>query len=389
MQMYGQPNQGGIPAGFEQVAEGIFMNPRTGQMIDTQTGQTFASPDEFGSKLSQYEAPSQAKEPANQGSTAAGIGSALGGAGLYGMGGSGSAGATGTALAGSVPATPTIVGSQGVSGVGTAMNGGTMMADGTIVGGSGNGLLATAPGSMGAGFLPAAGVAAGALTGGLQAKGLYDAAKGDSMNFASQAALALPTFGLSFAYNPIKKMFGSKKAGERKARQAGRNNAEDAGLIEDGKYSLADGSGFDIAEFRKNTGKQAFDIDWAANDPERDVKVGAVNSLAAALAGKDQKLRSDLAGELYNAYGSSGDFWNNIKTAADKKGGANAWAGALQNNKGLKDTDRAVFMSGLDSIYNVDSRNKIQASVGGKAPSATKPMVQVKKPINPRLKGAR
>lgn len=51
--------------------------------------------------------------------------------------------------------------------------------------------------------LPAAGIAAGGLTAYESLKGAQNAAKGNKMSIAQQAALALPTFGLSLAYNHI------------------------------------------------------------------------------------------------------------------------------------------------------------------------------------------
>lgn len=52
------------------------------------------------------------------------------------------------------------------------------------------------------------GIMAGAYTGYQQAKGAQAALKGENMSLTQQAALALPTFGASFLYNPLKKAFG-------------------------------------------------------------------------------------------------------------------------------------------------------------------------------------
>lgn len=78
--------------------------------------------------------------------------------------------------------------------------------------GSGGGAAEAAPteGWLGGGSaLPtAAGIAAGAYTGFEQGKGLWDAAKGKDISGIGQAALALPTFGASLLWNPIKDKLG-------------------------------------------------------------------------------------------------------------------------------------------------------------------------------------
>jgi hypothetical protein len=259
--------------------------------------------------------------------------------------------------------------------------------------GIGSGLLAQAPGTagylgMGAGTLPVLGVAAGALTGGLQGKGLYDVVRGKDLNLGSQLALAGMTGGTSLLYNPVKKMFESKKAGERIARKGGRGTLQDLEFMGPDSKSIYKndlGLNFDIRDYKKNTGKDAYNIDFREGDSDQATKVGAVNAVAAAIAGKNGKLRSDLAGELYNANSSSGDFWENLRSSTDKAGGIDVWANQIQGNKGIKDADKAAFLSGLDSIYNVDSRNKIQGSVSKPQP---KPVAQVKpNPKNPWLKG--
>ena len=64
-----------------------------------------------------------------------------------------------------------------------------------------------APGA-GAGFLPAAGVAAGMYTGMEQGKGIGRIAKGDKLSAVQQAALFAPTGGASAVYNHARKLFG-------------------------------------------------------------------------------------------------------------------------------------------------------------------------------------
>lgn len=66
-----------------------------------------------------------------------------------------------------------------------------------------SGLTATAPGTVGASFLPALGIAAGAYTGMQQFGGAKNAFQGKKLTGMQQAALALPTFGASLLWNHI------------------------------------------------------------------------------------------------------------------------------------------------------------------------------------------
>ncbi len=77
---------------------------------------------------------------------------------------------------------------------------------GTTTAAANSGYLGGATGSL----LGAAGLAAGAYTGYQQFKGAKNVLKGGDLSTMQQIALALPTFGASFAYNPIKKKFFDK-----------------------------------------------------------------------------------------------------------------------------------------------------------------------------------
>lgn len=123
------------------------------------------------------------------------------------------------------PVAQTIAGGAGTTAhipVATAADGSTIMGIPLFNGGQGGdqlatqaapGILSQAPGTtvlgseMAGALLPAAGLAAGAYTGYQQLKGLQSAYKGKDLLFQQQAALALPTFGASFLYNPIKNKF--------------------------------------------------------------------------------------------------------------------------------------------------------------------------------------
>ena len=91
-----------------------------------------------------------------------------------------------------------------------AIGGAQATGAGTVLGGSqavgaGAGLIGLTGASP---FLGAAGLAAGAYTGYQQVKGLLNAGKGKDMSLLQETALAFPTFGLSYAWDPIKDAFG-------------------------------------------------------------------------------------------------------------------------------------------------------------------------------------
>lgn len=130
-----------------------------------------------------------------------------------------------------------------------------------------------APGSYGAGFLPAAGVAAGAYVGSQQIAGMMHLVEGDTLSVQEQAALALPTFFTSFLANPVSKYTGSGKDSGQAMRDGWRKGLDEIGLAKKkgGTYvvPLADGSeyniGIDGGEKLKNVDgseRNSFDIDW-------------------------------------------------------------------------------------------------------------------------------
>lgn len=385
---------------YHDLGGGYLTNPTTGEILNSNTGQVYPSADALRSEAASYQPSSQSQGATGQGGgaqggLASGLSSGVGAYGLYNA-------TTGGAAATTVAPAATSAGSYQLAGTLGSQGAADLSASGASTAGSS--LLSTAPGTAGASFLPAAGVAAGAVTGLYQGKGIANAIEKKDMSLAEETALALPTFGYSYAVDPVRKMFISKQKQEQKNRKDGRGGLQKLGFMGDDSrstYTNDLGLNFNIADYKKNTGKNAYNIDFNEGDADQAVKVGAVNSLAAAIAGGDKKLQSDLAGELYNANSSGGDFWANLQSSANKAGGVDAWSKAISEKKGIKDEDRAAFLSGLDSIYNVNSRNTIMASQG--KPTATnkpvnakpfpfsppiKPVVQ-NQSINPRLKGKR
>lgn len=141
---------------------------------------------------------------------------------------------------------------------------------------TGSGLLQTAPGTVGGSILPAAGIAAGAYTGYQQLQGARNALQGDDLTFQQQAALALPTFGTSFLYNPVKDYFGWgnqnrwKEEGDRLRRlqEQGVNIPQE--LID----SMPTGgrSTEDLVQLERDRGADEADIRFASSRDINDLK---------------------------------------------------------------------------------------------------------------------
>lgn len=371
----------------QQLTQNFAMDPSTGQIMDISSGRMYGSYAELGQEgqAQQMLEMLGAEQPKSQAPAVpgvAGIGSGAGSLGLGSMISSAFGGSAAAAPAASVP-------------IGSAIGGGTITTGATLPMTTGAATTGTAAAGSGlaAAALPAAGIAAGLGTGILQGKGVYDAVRGKDLSLASQAALALPTFGTSFLYNPVKKFFGSKREGERTARKQGRKSLQDAGLMgEDSRsiYSLADGSGYDI---RTAPDKRAYEIKLdSSGKPIGDQDaIGFLDAATRAMyGGKDNRLRTQMTGELYNSYNSNGKLSDNLKFMGDKLGGRDAIYAALAaaasdpKNK-ISENERDSGFAAIDKFYGI-GQPKAQAKAPTPAPAAlikpangTKPIWKPKK----------
>lgn len=189
-------------------------------------------------------------------------------------------------------------------------------------------------------------------------KKIFDGEK--DLDLREQAALALPTFGLSFAYNPVKKMFGSGKGKEQVARDEARNFLRENTSIYEGKDGLigiGDGKYFDTRTY----GKPSYNIDW--NDKTAGDRVGAIAPLTvAALGTGDEKVRQQLQSELANAIsGGDGDVIKNLQAVYRNSGlsrddiGTGIW---MAYNEGMVDeAHRDAALAENDLLHGVDNPN--------------------------------
>jgi hypothetical protein len=107
--------------------------------------------------------------------------------------------------------------------------------------------VAASGGGLAGALLPAAGIGAGAYLGYQSLKGLGNVADGKDMDMQQQAALGLPTMGLSFAYNPLKKLMGGGKSEAQMSRDSLRQVGQDMGVIgQDYNVNLAGGGQYNV-----------------------------------------------------------------------------------------------------------------------------------------------
>jgi hypothetical protein len=202
-----------------------------------------------------------------------------------------------------------------------------------------------------AGLLGAAGVAAGAGTGAAQLGGLKNVAENDKMSVAQQAALALPTFGTSLLYNPVREMFDSGKDPEQHARDAIRKELKNSNFLDEG-YNItnADDSKFDIG---RDGGDPQYNVDFSRDGIGETVAL--VDPLAAILANGDTKLRNDFAGYMANAAGSSGDPIENAKKYFADLGYDHAKAYDAVGKLDIDPAERDAFFNSLDKLFGANA----------------------------------
>lgn len=179
------------------------------------------------------------------------------------------------------------------------------------------------------------------------------------------------------------KLLGAgKNKQEQGARKVNRTRFQDAGLM--GKDSrstyntLADGSGFNISDYKTRTGSDAYNINFdGTEDADR---IGFADALTAALMGtktrkgsavKDGKTRSDLSGELYNSWMSNGQGAANARFSGDKLGGRDAiYQGVLDQwrNERLTADQRDSALAAIDKEYGIanPTNTRWDASLTGK-----------------------
>lgn len=302
--------------------------------------------------------------------------------GIFGGGGSAGTGSGGGwfgnlfggGAAGAAPAAPEIASVAGLGSTGDMASALTGLYDGLpVVGANAGGAAApvTGMGLTGGAFgsaLGLAGLGAGAYLGYQGIKGIGNAINGEDLDLQQQAALALPTFGLSFLSN----QFGSGKDKDQLARDAVRKQMKETGFLgpDEGDYNitLPDGTVFDIG---KDGDNKLYNVDF--NQAGVDGVVRAVDPLAAIMTGGDAKLSRDYAGYFTNASMGGADPLANARALYEKAGldhssaYGNVWN--LFNAGKLDAARRDGYLDSLDQAFGVGA----YAGTGPQAFDANKP----------------
>jgi len=269
----------------------------------------------------------------------------------------------GAVTAGAAPAVPTVIGGAPIAS--------TVPAAAHSYGMLG---LNAAPGTVGGAFLPAAGVAAGAYTGMQQGKGLLNAVKGKDMSFQEEAALALPTFGLSFAVDPVKKLFGGGRHEGVSQRETNRNAFRDDSQIYAGNdIGLAGGNTFNIGS---NRNTETTDIDWdkAKGTPGDEDLISRLDSLTVALSPLTGDQRAWQTGEFYNAATSSGDSMANVQQMFKNSGRTyEEIRQGIREATDISEQERQVHLANVDVVEQYGGPTPAAVLPGQQAKAATLP----------------
>ncbi len=202
------------------------------------------------------------------------------------------------------------------------------------------------------------GLAAGAYTGYEQFQGLKGALKGEDLSLTQQAALALPTFGASLLYNPVKKALGighSQNYYDHQNREQLLNQ-----VFKGSPQSVKMGPGtYDLSA---ETDKTKFNHQIDHTNPAAEQAITYFKPLAMMLGNGDQKMTDDLIRIFYNQTTDGGKVdENGLRQAALR----------VYNHFGLKPsqvTDFITQQSGLPDDQVAGLRSGVDAlRMGGKA----------------------
>ena len=224
-------------------------------------------------------------------------------------------------------------------------------------------------------ILGASGAASGALTGLEQGLGVKNFLEGNDLSLTEQAALALPTFGLSFLANPISDFLGlghSQNYYDAKNRQLQLEHIAEA-LNGDGSKDLTftkpDGSAYTVnsSDFRHN--QDIFNYDQSSSNMQEDI--GAANAAAYLLGFKPgDKDFTDWAGLLANAHKngvSTGNVFAGVGLPSDHD---HLYGQVILDEQAGKIDHQTAdqLKNGLDQSFHVG------AYAGGKKPAQAVPV---------------
>jgi len=244
--------------------------------------------------------------------------------------------------------------------------------DVALAGTPGANSIAAAPAAQGwGGGVGAGGIMAGGITGALQASGAVKTFQdGKNLSGAEQAALFLPTMGMSPLINPIKKRFGSGKGKAQRERDVARQRSVAAGLF-DKDYNLTFSDGVTVnmgldggATYTTPSGKElkvAYENDW--DNPMTSFVAGALNPLGTIMSqGKGRGITSQLVNAVVANSKTPDEAYNRVREIYSKAGlDFNSSMSILQqmHKEGKLDDSRALAdQVSLDMTFNNPNKTK-------------------------------
>lgn len=354
----------GIGEFSEDMGNGFYRNPQTGEVLDSFNGQTFSSEADLatGSSGQMSSAPMSG---AYGGQGAGMLAAPVAGYGLY--------------EAATPAATTTGAGLTGAaSTVGTgALGAGTGTAGAGVSGG------AAATGSM---LGPAAGFVAGGLTGYGQLKGASNILQDKKPSWLEHAAMFPITGGLDVLARPF---LGGGKHKDQRMRDSYRGGIKEnaPGFFDEGKntVSLSSGASFDWGKDGRNMLQNAgsnidgnsqrhqYDVDFSR--PDSADLTAYLDPLGAIMGRGNAKGTSDMTGYLVNTAQNKGDAISNAKELYQRAG---VDYGSARDLVSQLDADQAR----KDAYYNSLDRLFGQNAYAGKQPAATAAQAKPAAPVN-------
>ena len=368
----------------QDLGNGFYKDPRTGQILDSTNGATFNGEQELMTYASNpqgtMEQGYRASQVPSTGALGGGVGAAGAGYGLYSLGEGGTVAGEAPALM--APATPTIV--EATSGTGAAPATAAAPMSGLATAGLGAGAaLGTIAGHEAADKF-GVGKPYAALNALNPMEAAYSVSKdigglshGGNLSGMSSIAAAPFTAGASLLYNPIASMFGGKGKDQR-ARDSYRGGIKEnaAGFFDPGDHNnnvtLSSGASLDWgkdggSKLLSMGGKSRgyYDVDF--NNPGSGDLVAYLDPLGAIFGRGKRKGTSDMTGYLVNTAQSTGDAISNAKELYQRAGLDYGTARDLVNQLDTDQAHKDAYFNSLDHLFGQN------AYAGKPASAAQKP----------------
>jgi hypothetical protein len=221
-----------------------------------------------------------------------------------------------------------------------------------------------------------------AATGYNTVTGVGNAIKGNKLSTQEQLALALPTFGLSFAFNPLVDLFGSGKGKQQVGRDSFRDLLVKQGIAQRPEgtdetfINLFGGGQFDAGKDGGDrltnpdgTSRRYFEVDMTA--PGIGDAINALNPLGLILAQQSGTEQAAATGYLVNSVmsggGDAGQIKNRILDIYQKSGFTpdqiDSGLQQLAQVGKISDSDLKIYQNAINSISSPGQTQSL--TIGG------------------------